>query len=402
MKSRLRMLLWLVVAVAAITGLVYAFLPAPVPVDLAEVRRGPLQVTVDEDGKTRVKERYVVSAPLAGQLLRIELDSGDKVYAAQTLLASIAPSDPKLLDPRDLAEAEARVQVAKANAEQATARVKALEEAKVLAQHHFDRIKPLQERGVATAEERDEREFQHLIAKANVDAAAFAKQVAEFEVKLAEAALIRTRGSNGDTTDDGHFQIHSPVDGHVLRVIQKSATIVAPGTQLIEVGDANDLEVEADVLSADAARIRLGAKVVLEHWGGDEPLHGRVRVIEPSGFTKVSALGVEEQRVNIIIDLDDEPAKRAALGDGYRVEARIVIWEADDVLQVPAGALFRIGADWAVFVVGGDRAELRIVEVGRNNGVAAQILKGLEAGDNVILHPSDRITAGTSVVARRQ
>lgn len=396
------MLLWLVVAVAAIAGLVYAFLPAPVPVDLAEVRRGPLQVTVDEDGKTRVKERYVVSAPLAGQLLRIELDSGDKVYAGQTLLASIAPSDPKLLDPRDLAEAEARVQVAKANAEQATARVKALEEAKVLAQHHFDRIKPLQEKGVATAEERDEREFQHLIAKANVDAAAFAKQVAEFEVKLAEAALIRTRGSNGDATDDAHFQIHSPVDGHVLRVIQKSATIVAPGTPLIEVGDANDLEVEADVLSADAARIRLGAKVVLEHWGGDAPLHGRVRVIEPSGFTKVSALGVEEQRVNIIIDLDDEPAKRAALGDGYRVEARIVIWEAEDVLQVPAGALFRIGADWAVFVVGDDRAELRIVEVGRNNGVAAQILKGLKAGDNVILHPSDRITAGTSVVARRQ
>jgi HlyD family secretion protein len=400
MKPRLHVILGVTAAGAAIALLAYAFAPAAIRVDIAQVTRAPLNVTVDEDGKTRVKERYVVSSPLAGRLLRIELDEGDPVYAGKTLLASIAPADPSLLDPRAQAEAEARVRVAEASADQATARLKAAEELQMLAEHHFERARPLRAQGAISQEEMDEREHQYRVATENLHGAKFGKQVAEFEVTLAKAALVRTRaGQNAESTAE-QFTIHAPVDGHVLRVIQESATVVTPGTPLIEVGNSNELEVEADVLSADAARIRPGAKVALEHWGGDFPLAGRVRVIEPSGFTKLSALGVEEQRVNVIIDFDDPPEKRASLGDGYRVEARIVIWEHDDVLQIPAGALFRDGAEWAVFAATNGRAALRHVEVGQNNGVAAQILSGLDVGEAVILHPSDRIVSGSRVENR--
>ena len=401
MKSRLRWFLWVVVSLAAASLLIYALWPQPIAVEWLEAERGPMQVTVDEDGKTRVKERYVVAAPLAGQLSRIELREGDAVIASQTELATIEPADPALLDARSIAEAEARVRVTQAAMEQATARLAAADELHKLATRHWERAVPLAKSSAIPAEELDEKEHQKAITGENLRAARFAKQVAEFEVQQAEAALLRSKPATSPEQGTQRFVIRSPVDGNVLRVIQKSATIIQPGSQLVEVGDARDLEVVVDVLSADAARIRPGAKAILEHWGGDKPLEGRVRVVEPSGFTKVSALGVEEQRVNVVIDLIDSPTSRATLGDAFRVEAKIVIWEHANALQVPVGALFRDGQHWAVFVVENHRAALRHIEIGYNNGLSAEIRAGLEPGEQVIMHPSDKIRVGSYLRLRR-
>lgn len=401
MKSRLRWFLWVVVSLAAASLLIYALWPQPIAVEWLEAKRGPMQVTVDEDGKTRVKERYVVAAPLAGQLSRIELREGDAVIASQTELATIEPADPALLDARSIAEAEARVRVTQAAMEQATARLAAADELHKLATRHWERAVPLAKSSAIPAEELDEKEHQKAITGENLRAARFAKQVAEFEVQQAEAALLRSKPATSPEKGAQRFVIRSPVDGNVLRVIQKSATIIQPGSQLVEVGDARDLEVVVDVLSADAARIRPGAKAILEHWGGDKPLEGRVRVVEPSGFTKVSALGVEEQRVNVVIDLIDSPTSRATLGDAFRVEAKIVIWEHANALQVPVGALFRDGQHWAVFVVENHRAALRHIDVGYNNGLSAEIRAGLEPGEQVIMHPSDKIRVGSYLRLRR-
>jgi HlyD family secretion protein len=227
------------------------------------------------------------------------------------------------------------------------------------------------------------------------------EEIARFELDLARAALLRTRPAEDYPNDDAwQLEIVSPITGRVLKVMQESATVVAAGTELIELGDPADLEVVIDVLSADAVRVEPGDAVLLEHWGGDEPLRGTVRLVEPSGFLKISALGVEEQRVNVIIDLDEPPEEWASLGDAFRVEARIVVWEEPDVLQVPLGALFRSGGQWSVFVVRGERVELVPVEIGRRTELAAQILGGLAEGERVVVHPSDQVTNGAEVALR--
>jgi HlyD family secretion protein len=231
-------------------------------------------------------------------------------------------------------------------------------------------------------------------------AAKFAEDVARFELEMARAALLRTRPTQNGPPDGRQFPIRSPITGTVLRVFQKSETVVAAGARLLELGDAEDLEAEIDVLSSDAVKIQPGMTAYLEQWGGNAPLMGHVRLVEPSAFTKVSALGVEEQRVNVIIDFVDPPQNRAALGDAFRVEARIVIWEQPDVLQVPTGALFRSGDAWAVFVADQDQAHLRTVELGHRNSQAAQVLSGLQVGDQVVLHPSDKVRDGFAVKKR--
>ncbi len=233
------------------------------------------------------------------------------------------------------------------------------------------------------------------------------EEIARFELEQAEAALLRTRPREADATagaSDGNggwtFTIYSPIKGSVLRVLQESAAVVNAGTPLLELGDPRDLEAEVDVLSRDAVKIHPGARVLLEHWGGDKVLQGRVRLVEPSGFTKISTLGVEEQRVNVIVDFVDPPEARATLGDGFRVEARIVIDEADDVLKVPTSALFRVGKQSAVFKVVDDVVHEQIVEIGRQNGLEAEVLAGLAAGDQVVIHPSDQIEDGIHVRQR--
>jgi HlyD family secretion protein len=406
--SRQRLVL-IGLGLATVAVLAWSFVPTPVEVDSGRAERGTLTVTVDHEGKTRVRQRYVVSSPLAGRLLRVVLRPGDRVEASKTLLAAIEPVDPALLDVRARSQALARVDGAEAALKKATSEVERTRALASQARKVMDRDKSLQSRmrGGVSVEQYEGDVFQEQASLAGARSAEFALKIAGFELEQAQAALVHTRvASPGEgngvsgSSNTFRFEVPSPISGVVLRVFQESTTVVAPGTRLLEVGDPSDLECEVDLLSTDAVKVRPGQRVIFEQWGGDKPLEGRVRVREPSGFTKVSALGVEEQRVNVITDLTDPPSARPTLGDAYRVDARVVIWEGKDVLKVPAGSLFRRDGGWAVFRVEGGRAVARPVQVGHSNGFETEILGGLVAGDSAILHPGDRVSNGVPVRAR--
>lgn len=399
MRALVRNLGWILAVLVVVGLLVYAFRPVPVEVDTAAAARGPLVVTVNAEGKTRIREKYVVSAPLAGQLLRIRHRPGDPVTTGDTVLAVIEPGDPSLLDARAKAEIESKVKGTEAARQQAEAGLKRARSAHQLAASQWERVKRLRESGVASADEADTAEARERVAADEVRVAEFAVRVAGFEHELAKAALVRVQPRLSAEGDPERFEIRSPIGGLVLRVFQESAAVVAGGTRLLELGDPRDLEMEIDVLSTDAVKMRPGARVIVDHWGGPEPLAGRVRVVEPAGFLKVSALGVEEQRVNVIADFTDPLDKRKPLGDAYRVEARIVISEGD-ALKVPTGAVFRSGAGWACFAERNGRAVLTAVTVGRSNGLDTEVLSGLAEGDMVVVHPSDRVKDGVRVVGR--
>jgi HlyD family secretion protein len=416
----------LFVGLLVVAGLVYAFMPEPVEVDLVAVERGDVRVTVDEDGKTRIREKYVVSAPLNGRILRIGMDPGDPVTAGKTLLTMIEPRDPELLDARSVAQAEARVKAAEAALRQAEPNLQRARDAQAHAEADLTRARKTREANAMTQDELEDYEFAFRQRSEELRAARIAEEIARFELQQAEAALIRSKpriqdetllvtsgtsdgnghdeqseGANGAQEPNGwNLPIYSPIDGRVLRVLQESSAVVTPGTPLVELGDPGDLEVEIDVLSRDAVKINPGDLVLLEHWGGARPLRGQVRIVEPSGFTKISTLGVEEQRVYVIVDLVEPPEERPSLGDGFRVEARVVIDEAKDVLRVPTSSLFRVGNRHAVFLVIDDVVHRRHVRVGRQNGLEAEILQGLAQGDRVILHPSDRVEEGVKVTQR--
>jgi HlyD family secretion protein len=304
------------------------------------------------------------------------------------------------LDVRSQAEALARVKAAEATASQTGPNVERAKTALEFAQSDHRRIRQLRERGGSTQQEEENAELLVRTRTEELKSAQFAEQIANYELELAKAALVRTRPDGQSASDPTNFEIRSPIDGRVLRVIEESAGIVTPGKGLITLGDPHDLEVEIDVLSSDSVAIKPGAPVRFEHWGGDYPLHGIVRLIEPAGFTKISALGVEEQRVWVLADFTDLLEKREALGDGYRVEARIVTWQGDNVLKVPASALFRQGDEWSVFRDTGGRAQLTHVKVGRNNGIEAEVLDGLAEGDVVIVHPGDKVVDGIAIRER--
>jgi HlyD family secretion protein len=424
----------LLVLAAIAAGLGYAFMPQPVEVDLVKVQRGELQVTVDEDGKTRIREKYVVSAPLNGRILRISLDPGDTVVAGKTLLTMIEPRDPELLDARSVAQAEARVHAAEASLRQVEPNLRTAREAQAFAETEYTRARQAAKDKAISESELDEKEFLFRQRSEELRAARIAEEIARFELQQAKAALIRSRPSeetdgssaqpvlttsiSGNSDDDKsahesyngfdapngnggwNFPIFSPISGRVLRVMQESAAVVTPGTPLVELGDPDDLEVEIDVLSRDAVKIHPNDLVYLEHWGGERPLEGRVRNIEPSGFTKISTLGVEEQRVYVIVDLVDPPEERQTLGDGFRVEARVVIDEVQNVIKVPTSALFRVGEGSAVFQIIEGVVQQQPVKTGRQNGLEAEILDGLKEGDLVVLHPSDQIEDGVRVSQR--
>lgn len=380
--------------------LIYGFLPPAVDVDLATVGRGSLTVMVEDDGKTRVRERYIVSAPLAGRLWRTALRSGDPIQANETIVATIEASESNLLDDRARAEAEARLKAAEAHREQSMALIDRANDAVTIAKGDLDRAEALYAKKSITEESYDAVRLKHRLAAHDLRVAEFNLTISEFERDQARAALIRFSQRPESEQQLFHLEIRSPISGRVFRVFEESATPVEVGSHLIELGNPTDLEVEIDVLSVDAVQIKPGTKVKLTHWGGEVPLEARVRIVEPSAFTKVSALGIEEQRVWIIADILTPPADRRSLGDGFRVEAGIVTWEAEDVLKVPAGALFRKGNDWAVFVEQQARSVLQTVRVGHTNGIEAEILDGLSPGDRVILHPNDRIRSGVRIVPR--
>ena len=399
MKAWFRAMMYLAVVGAIAGGLVWSFWPQPILVEMATTTRAPLRVTVDEDGKTRIRDRYVVAAPLAGKLRRIELDPGDRVVAGETELAAIEPQDPELLDPRELAQAEARVKAAEVALSRAEPVVERARIELEFADSLVARRRELVESHADSVERLEEVEMLQHARSQDLRAAQFARDIARFELETAQAALLRSRPSDVPGIDT-HLVLTAPVSGQVLRVLQRSAIVVHAGSPLVELGDAADLEVEVDVLSTDAVAIRPGAKAFLEQWGGEQPLEAVVRLVEPSAFTKISALGVEEQRVNVILDLVTPMEQRQSLGDGFRVEARIVLWEEQDVLQAPTGALFRHRDEWAVFVVADGQAHLRTVKLGHRNSLAAQILEGVREGDRIILHPSDQVHDGAKVEER--
>ena len=396
MKAILRNFGWIIGALGVLSLLGYAFRPQPFEVDTAPAVRGPLVVSVNAEGKTRIRERYVVSAPLSGQLQRIRHRPGDPVSAGESVLAVIEPADPSLIDARTKAEIEAKVKATNAARQQADSGLSRARSTHQLAVSQLRRAKELRDGGGLSVDEYDTAVSKEMVAANEVKAAEFAVRVAEFEHEMAKAARIRIQPRLTADTEQDRFEIRSPIGGLVLRVFQESEAVIGGGTRLLELGDPRDLEMEIDVLSTDAVKIRNGARVIVDHWGGPEPLAGRVRVIEPAGFLKVSALGVEEQRVNVIADFTDPLDKRKPLGDAYRVEAQIVISEGE-TLKVPSGALFRRNGQWACFTQTNGRAKIREVKVGRSNGLETEVSDGLQEGEPVIVHPSDRVTDGVRV-----
>jgi HlyD family secretion protein len=394
--------MWTMVTVAMGAGAWLTVRPAPVPCDIAQVDQGPLVVTVDEDGRTRLKERYIVSAPLAGRADRITLKPGDAVAAGTTLLARISATDPSLLDERTRAQAEARVRTSEAAISRAEPELARCQAEVDHMRAEYERFRNALTSGASSVKEVEDELVMLRTAEHTRDAARFALQMAKYELEQARAALLQGSESGGadGTRSEAAFDVRSPITGKVLRVLHESAGIVAPGDALIELGSLTDLEVELDVLSDQAVRVRPGQRVSLERWGGDKPLGGVVRVVEPSGYMKVSALGVEEQRVNVIIDLLDPPDGRSSLGDNFRVEARIVVWETPDAVRVPIGALFRSGGEWAVYVAEAGRVALRTVTIGERSSHAAQVMEALRPGDDVIVYPSDRVADGVRVQVR--
>ena len=392
-----RRLTWLAVLLAIIVALVYGFRPQPRLVDIAAASRAPMQVTIEEEGKTRVIDRYIVSAPVAGTTCRVELDVGDSVEKNQ-MLVNINPLQSQALDPRSHAEAEARVAAAESTLRAAEQNTQSASAEADLAKIELARLAPLVEQGHVSQGQMDQAKAQARSTAAALRSANFAVDVAQHELEAARTALHYTGNQTSDPAD--MVQVRAPVSGQVLKVQQECEGVVRPGQPLLEVGDTRSLEIETDVLSADAVKIKPGMLVLYERWGGEKPLTGQVRRVEPVGFTKVSALGVEEQRVLIISDITSDAEQWQTLGDGYRVESRFILWEEEDVLQIPASALFRFDDQWAIFVMENNKAKRRNVTIGQRNGLSAQILDGLTEGEAVITHPDDTIEDGVGVKRR--
>jgi HlyD family secretion protein len=387
--------------VVLIVLIVIGLWPRAIPVEAAAVTRGPLVVTVDEEGMTRVRNRYVVSAPVAGQLRRIDWKAGATVEAGQTVLATLETSGADFLDARSLAQAEARVRAAEAAREAALAQRERANAAARLSASDLERAKQLRDQHVSSTQEFEAAQMRAETGAQEARAAEFGLKVAEFDLQQARALLTRgqpaaTGAAPGGTSADP-LVLTPAVSGRILRVMQESARVVPAGFPLMEIGDPTDLEVRIEVLSRDGVAIRPGARVMLEQWGGPEPLAARVRLVEPSAFTKISALGVEEQRVYVIADFTDPIERRPTLGDSYRVEARIVIWENSNALRAPAGALFQRNGAWQTFVIDGGRARLRKIRVGRGNGIETEILEGLSERDRLVVYPGDKVADGTRV-----
>jgi HlyD family secretion protein len=394
-----RRVFWSALLVFILAALVFGYLPRAQPVEAAAVRRAPLQVTVEEEGKTRVIDRFVVSAPVAGYVRRIALKVGDPVARSQPLIW-IEPPRSGVPDPRSRAAAEARVAAAEAALRGSRQQAEAARSEAEYARREYTRIGRLAADNLVSREAEDQARVRLQTAEAAERSADFAVQVARHDLEAARTAL---RYADPATTPPGEpIAVTSPVAGRVLRLVRESEGMVSAGQSLLEVGDPSALEVVVDVLSSDAVRLAPGMRVLFERWGRGEALEGRVRLVEPVGFTKISALGVEEQRVNVIADFTSPRAQWERLGDGYRVEARFIVWEAEDVLQVPTSALFRRGDAWAVFAVEGERARRRTVTLGQRGGLQVQVLSGLAEGDLVITHPDGTLRDGRPVaVAER-
>ncbi len=392
------------IKIAAAAGLVLAaalawsFRPQSVPADFAHVTRGELIVTIDDEGETRVRNVYVVSAPVAGRVERIALEVGDAVTADTTVLALFQPQDPALLDVRALSEAEAGVGLARA--EQARARAEL-----DYARQELKRAEELAKQGTIPRANLDRTRLQMRTAEAAYTQARASADKRQADLRTANAAMDTARSAGKADVPVNYIPVRAPVSGRVLRRMQQSAALLPAGTPLLEIGDPADLEIVTDLLSTDAVKVREGDAVIIDEWGGPKPLGGVVRRIEPFGFTKVSALGVEEQRVNVVIDITSPRPEWAVLGHGYRVITRIVTAKREGVLKIPVGALFRTGAEWSVYRVDGTQrrgtARSQTVAIDSRNALEAEVVKGLKEGDLVLIHPSDDVRDGATVTPRK-
>ncbi|MEI7929491.1 MAG: HlyD family efflux transporter periplasmic adaptor subunit, partial [Verrucomicrobiales bacterium] len=363
-KHLVRHLLPWLLGLGIIALVAWGLTPKPIEVETAVLARGPLTVRVSEEGKTRIRNRYIVAAPVAGMMRRVALKPGDEVKASATLLTTIEPMATPLLDPRARTQAEAVVSMKKSARKQAAQTLEAQQAASKMAEADRDRIRAIQRAGTVSDSDRDRAEGDASIKAAEVRATEFAMQVLDYEIAQAQAALERPDAS----TAGNLVKVKSPVSGRVLKVMQESEMVVNPGLPILEVGDPADLEIEAEILSRDAVTIHPGDAVSVEQWGGETPLNGRVRRVEPAGFTKISALGVEEQRVIVLSDLIDPPPAAKSLGDRFRVEVRVSVWHSDDVPVIPSGALFREGNAWKTYLDQGGKAKLVTVMVGHTDG----------------------------------
>ena len=392
-----RRITWLAVLLLIVAALAYGFRPQPRLVDIAEAKSAPMQVTIQEEGKTRVIDRYIITAPVAGTTCRVDLEVGDLIEKDETLV-NINPLQSQALDPRSRAEARARVSAAEASLKAAEQNVSAARAEADLAVTELARLEPLVEAGHISAERLDQARAVKRSTEAGLRSALFAVDVSKYELEAARTALRYTGNTSSDPEDI--VRVTAPVTGRILKLNQECEGVVSRGQPLLEIGDTRSLEIETDVLSADAVKIKPGMPVLYERWGGEGPLAGQVRRVEPVGFTKISALGVEEQRVLIISDITSDAELWQTLGDGYRVESSFILWENEDVLQIPASALFRVDDKWALFVMENNKAKKRRVEVGQRNGLSAQILDGLATGEAVITHPDKTIEDGIGVKRR--
>jgi len=382
---------WLLLAGAGVLGVaavVYVLQPAPLEVETSRMECGPMRTTVASEGRTRVRDRFVVSAPVEGQLGRVEVKEGRSVKRGDTL-AWLTPSP---LDVRSEQQREAALQVAEAERQGAEAEVSRARVDLEHATRELRRVAGLVEQGIRPRQELDAAQTAEAAARQVLNSATFQSSAAAIHVGEIRSTLLK---------GERHaVPIKSPIDGVVLRIVQQSERIVASGTPIVEIGDPGRLELVFEVLSTDAVRIQPGAGVLVQNWGGEQTFNARVRLTEPGAFTKVSALGVEEQRVNVIADFTDA---RPELGDAYRIEGEIIVWESDNITQVPVSALFRNGDRWNVFVVENNRANVRGVEIGHRNQKTAEVVRGLNEGDVVVLYPDDRLVAGGLVkILRRE
>ena len=386
---------WLLGTVVLGGGLLaVALWPSALAVDVTTATRGPLRVTIDDEGETRVRERFIISAPVSGYLARINHEPGDPITRGTTVLALLTPAEPTLLDARSQAELTAAVEATRAALGQAQAERERAVAALALARSTFTRQEELADAGVSSRDALETSQTARLTGEETVRAADFNVARAEYNLQLARARL-QPSGVTGRT-----IRIMAPIDGVVLKRFRESEAVVPAGEPLLEIASPDRIEIVADVLSANAVQIAPGDPVEIQRWGGETPLLGRVHRVEPSGFMKISALGVEEQRVNIIIHFVDEAHAARNLGDGYRVEVKIGIWEEAETLIVPVGSLFRHEGNWAVFVIEEDIVRLTSIALGQRNDAHAQVIDGLVAGTQVVLHPPNELQDGMRITPR--
>ena len=399
-KRQTRTYVFAVIAASVVALLAWAFWPRALAVDTGEVRRGPMRVTIDEEARTRVRDAYVVSAPIAGQLMRVDVEPGDRVIGGDSVIARMIPAAPSALDIRTREQARAAVAAAEAALRVARADLNSAQADRDLAQATLDRQRTLAATGVISEAALDSAEREMRTADAAVDTSTAAISMRQAELASARARLIEfsdapaaTGPAGGEDFSGGRaIPLSAPISGRILRVYQESETTVSAGQPILEIGDiSNDLEIIAELLSTDAVQVKPGDHVLIDHWGGQQSLEGVIERVEPWGFTKYSALGVEEQRVNTIIRFRTPVESRSALGHGYRVEVRIVVWDDEDALIVPSSALFRADDGWAVFAVRHNRARQVPVNVVQNNGIDAAITDNLTPGTEVILYPGSGI-----------